>query len=158
MICRQLNSTIILYYRFRKWTRFSKDDKCVYCHDAMDAFVTQGQKCLDCKQLYHTKCIQNKGVFAMPCNGGTITGASGGSRGKHRKTLRGGTNQDTPAKNAVQSKFSLTGTSEFTDRTDKIISDAKELQAMQDFITRKIYKMESEGKQSEVSCKLIFVR
>ena len=41
---------------------------------------------------------------------------------------------------------------EFTDRTDKIISDAHELQLMQDFITKKIYKMESEEgqKPSEV--------
>lgn len=38
------------------------------------------------------------------------------------------------------------------DRTDKIISDATELQAMQNFITKKIYQMESKGneKQSEV--------
>ena len=36
------------------------------------------------------------------------------------------------------SKFNLTGTSEFTDSTDKIISDAAELQLMQDFITKKV--------------------
>lgn len=35
-------------------------------------------------------------------------------------------------------KFSLTGTSEFTDRTDKIISDVRELKMMQDFITKKV--------------------
>lgn len=35
-------------------------------------------------------------------------------------------------------KFSLTGTSEFTDRTDKIISDVRELKLMQDFITKKV--------------------
>ena len=38
------------------------------------------------------------------------------------------------------------------DRTDKIISDATELQAMQNFITEKIYEMEpnEKKKQSEV--------
>lgn len=57
------------------------------------------------------------------------------------------------SKGSVSSNFSLTGTSEFMDRTDKIISDATELQAMQHFITKKIYQMESSEneKQSEVS-------
>lgn len=138
--------------RFRKWTRFSKDDKCVYCHEAMDAFVMQGQKCSDCKQLYHTKCIQNKGVFTMPCKDSVHVSSGVSSRSKTRKTQRGANQSNSTPKNAVQSKFSLTGTSEFTDRTDKIISDAKELQRMQDFIAKKIYKMEIECKQSEVCC------
>lgn len=69
-------------------------------------------------------------------------------RRKHRKHSR------TPydiAKQAVTSKFSLTGTSEFTDSPDKIISDAKELQTMQDFITEKIRSMEKpNSKEGEV--------
>jgi len=40
--------------------------------------------------------------------------------------------------NTTVGKFSLTGTSEFTDRTDKIISDVRELKMMQDFITKKV--------------------
>jgi len=40
--------------------------------------------------------------------------------------------------NTTIGKFSLTGTSEFTDRTDKIISDVRELKMMQDFITKKV--------------------
>lgn len=117
----------------------------------MDAFVTQGQKCLDCKQLFHTKCIQNKGVFSLPCKSSGHTNVEVGGRGKHRKTQRTSNQSNTDAKTSVTSKFSLTGTSEFTDRTDKIISDAKELQRMQDFIAKKIYKMDNEErKQSEV--------
>ncbi|XP_077291257.1 unconventional myosin-IXa-like isoform X3 [Arctopsyche grandis] len=138
-------------HRFRKWTRFSKDDRCIYCNNTMDAFVTQGQKCMDCKQLFHTKCIQNKGVFSMPCKSSGHVNAGVGGRGKHRKTQRASNQSGTDTKTSVTSKFSLTGTSEFTDRTDKIISDAKELQRMQDFIAKKIYKMENEErKQSEV--------
>ncbi|XP_044740758.1 unconventional myosin-IXa-like [Chrysoperla carnea] len=134
-----------------KVVRFSKDDRCGYCGEEMDALVTQGFKCVDCKQLFHTTCIQNCGVVEMPCL--MQNAADGGigkpGRRKHRKHSR------TPydiTKQAVTSKFSLTGTSEFTDSTDKIISDARELQSMQDFITKKIYKMESqEGqKPSEV--------
>uniref|UniRef100_A0A336KNQ0 CSON011773 protein n=1 Tax=Culicoides sonorensis TaxID=179676 RepID=A0A336KNQ0_CULSO len=48
-----------------------------------------------------------------------------------------------------KSKFSTTR--EYTDSTDRIISDAKELRLMQDFITKKIYKMDTkEVKFSEV--------
>ncbi|XP_043276757.1 unconventional myosin-IXAa-like isoform X2 [Venturia canescens] len=132
-------------HRFRKVARFAKDDVCVCCHEKMDAFVTQGYKCVDCKQLYHVKCIQNGGVLKMPC-----ILANTPNRRKNRKPAR--TPYDT-AKQAVVSKFSLTGTSAFSDSTDKIISDAKELALMQDFITKKIYIMEGqeEGKKpSEV--------
>lgn len=140
-------------HRFRKGTRFAKDDKCVYCHQAIDAFVTQGQRCIDCKQLYHTKCIQNKGVITMPCTS-PVTGVA--SRGRHKARKRNISNSNynliEQSKGPVSSNFNLTGTSEFMDRTDKIISDATELQAMQNFITEKIYKMESNEnkKQSEV--------
>ncbi|XP_063242383.1 unconventional myosin-IXAa-like isoform X2 [Bacillus rossius redtenbacheri] len=134
-------------HRFRKLNRFAKEDRCSYCDRPMDAVVTQGHKCSDCKQLFHTKCIQNGGVKEMPCiNLGHKPG-----RRKMRKNSR--TQQDM-AKPAVTGKFSLTGTSEFTDRTDQIISDSLELQLMQDFITQKIYvieKEEGEGhKPSEV--------
>ncbi|OAD54572.1 Unconventional myosin-IXa [Eufriesea mexicana] len=130
---------------FRKVARFAKDDVCVCCHEKMDAFVTQGYKCIDCKQLYHVKCIQNGGVLKMPC----ILANTPGRR-KNRKPPR--TPYDA-AKQTVASKFSLTGTSAFSDSTDKIISDAKELDLMQEFITKKIYIMEGqeEGrKPSEV--------
>nr|XP_034195854.1 unconventional myosin-IXAa-like isoform X2 [Osmia lignaria] len=130
---------------FRKVARFAKDDVCVCCHEKMDAFVTQGYKCIDCKQLYHVKCIQNGGVLKMPC----ILANTPGRR-KNRKPPR--TPYDA-SKQTVAPKFSLTGTSAFSDSTDKIISDAKELALMQDFITKKIYIMEGqeEGrKPSEV--------
>ncbi|XP_048484766.1 unconventional myosin-IXAa isoform X2 [Plutella xylostella] len=130
-------------HRFRKGTRFAKGDNCAFCHQAVDAFVTHGQRCIDCKQLYHTKCIQNKGVITMPCTSPvTVT------RGRHKQ--RKPVNDQ--AKAVAQSNFNLTGTSEFMDRTDKIISDSTELEEMQKFIMKKIYQMESKGneKQSEV--------
>lgn len=67
------------------------------------------------------------------------------NRRKHRKPSSAGhkahispnivNNQNN---STVGGKFSLTGTSEFTDRTDKIISDVRELKLMQDFITKKV--------------------
>lgn len=32
-------------HTFRKVSRFSKEDRCMYCSKPMDAFVTQGHKC-----------------------------------------------------------------------------------------------------------------
>lgn len=50
-----------------------------------------------------------------------------------------------------EAKFSLTGTSEFTDRTDQIITGAEELTLMQEFIAEKIMLIDSDGgKTSEV--------
>ena len=92
----------------------------------------------------------------MPCPSPVTVAA----RGRHKNRKRIMLNKDSPyslttdhSKGPASSNFSLTGTSEFMDRTDKIISDATELQAMQNFITKKIYLMESSEntKQSEVS-------
>ncbi|XP_025411897.1 unconventional myosin-IXb-like isoform X4 [Sipha flava] len=136
-------------HRFRKLGRFTPQDKCTYCNKLMDAFLTQGHKCSDCKKLFHTKCIQNGGVLQMPCiqqNGGNRPT----NRRKHRKPASAGNkahitpNLANNQNNSTIGKFSLTGTSEFTDRTDKIISDVRELKMMQDFITKKLYKIERE--------------
>jgi len=54
---------------------------------------------------------------------------------KNRKTTRGTPIEPKPA---TGSKFSLTGTSEFTDSTDKIVSDVTELRKMQSFIADKV--------------------
>lgn len=79
----------------------------------------------------------------MPCV--QQNGSNRPARRKHRKPSTAGHKAHvTPniANNQNNStaggKFSLTGTSEFTDRTDKIISDVRELKLMQDFITKKV--------------------
>jgi hypothetical protein len=118
-------------HRFRKVTRISKAERCASC-DESDSFISEGHRCLDCKILVHTKCIQNGGIKSIKC----------GANAK-RSTKRG---RQTPA-GTPNSKFS--GAKQYTDSTDKIISDAKELQLMQDFITQKICKMEGD-KVSEV--------
>ncbi|XP_066994097.2 unconventional myosin-IXa isoform X2 [Anabrus simplex] len=135
-------------HHFRKVTRVSKEDRCIFCKNIVDAFVETGHKCTDCKQLFHTKCIQNGGVLQLPCSQ-QLQGSGKPGRRKHRKHSRTPYDMSKPT---AGGKFSLTGTSEFTDSTDKIISDASELQQMQDFITQKIYKIESEEgkKPSEV--------
>ncbi|XP_044000848.1 unconventional myosin-IXAa-like isoform X2 [Aphidius gifuensis] len=140
------NAFTLAGHHFRKLVRSSKDDVCICCHEKMDAFAAQGYKCNDCKQSYHVKCIQNNGLSKMTCPSTNIQNNRRKNRNKNRIVYDA-------IKQTVTSKFSLTGTSAFSDRTDKIISDAQELAFMQDFITKKIFTIEQqeEGKQpSEV--------
>jgi hypothetical protein len=64
-------------------------------------------------------------------------GASGGRRSKVSRKSRPAQNEKSQPPQSSQAKFNLTGTSEFTDSGDKIISDIVELQRMQNFITQK---------------------
>lgn len=124
-------------HRFRKVSRISKSERCASC-DESDSFISEGHRCLDCKILVHTKCIQNGGIKSIKC----------GSAKRSTKRLKKISERDkinSGSTSTPNSKFS--GTKEYTDSTDKIISDAKELQLMQDFITQKICQM--EGKEGE---------
>ncbi|KAL1505209.1 hypothetical protein ABEB36_004823 [Hypothenemus hampei] len=140
------NSLDLAGHSFRKISRI-KDEACSFCNKKLDMFITQGYKCTTCKKLFHTKCIQNN-VFEIPCDQ-SRSGADliKHGRRKHRKHSR--TPYDMPK--AEEAKFNLTGTSEFTDRTDQIISGAEELTLMQEFIAEKIMQIENDGgKSSEV--------
>ncbi|XP_053672693.1 unconventional myosin-IXa-like [Anopheles nili] len=139
-------------HQFRKVQRINKAERCACCQE-IDSFVNEGYRCLDCKVLVHTKCIQNGGIKSLQCaaakrskrirtGGAGGGGGLGGSSSKHDKhqPIAGGSGGQ-----------KISSTREYTDSTDKIISDAKELQLMQDFITQKICKMESDcEKPSEV--------
>ena len=56
-------------HRFRKVTRINKSEKCASC-DESDSFISEGHRCLDCKILVHTKCIQNGGIKSLKCVAG----------------------------------------------------------------------------------------
>ncbi|KAJ8975586.1 hypothetical protein NQ317_000015, partial [Molorchus minor] len=142
-----VNTLSLAGHTFRKIPRKTKDDSCTFCKEKLDAFLTPGYKCTSCKKQFHTKCIQNKNVFEMPCEHQRSNVEVRSGRRKHNKQPR------TPydLRKPDECKFNLTGTSEFTDRTDQIITGAEELTLMQQFITEKIMKMEAEGgKSSEV--------
>lgn len=53
-------------HRFRKVSRISKSEKCASC-DESDSFISEGHRCVDCKILVHTKCIQNGGIKSIKC-------------------------------------------------------------------------------------------
>lgn len=123
-------------HKFRKVTRNTKSERCASC-DENDSFISEGHRCLDCKILVHTKCIQNGGIKSIKC----VKRSDKRMKKMIQREKIGSSSSGTP-----NSKFS--GTKEYTDSTDKIISDAKELQLMQDFITQKICQLEQE--KSEV--------
>lgn len=141
----QSNTKIdIAGHRFNKATGISKAEKCASCMES-DAFVNEGHRCIDCKVLVHTKCIQNGGVKTLQCEA------------KPSKRLRKNVDKSLVTTAAAAAATTTTpnskysGTREYKDSTDKIISDAKELQLMQEFITQKISKMDNAcEKPSEV--------
>lgn len=53
-------------HRFRKVSRISKSERCASC-DESDSFISEGHRCVDCKVLVHTKCIQNGGIKTIKC-------------------------------------------------------------------------------------------
>lgn len=144
-------------HQFRKVYKFNKNDKCSFCSKDMDSFTAQGHKCTDCKKFAHVTCIQNKKL--TPCDHKQLEASvtSSSKHGGRRKYRKHGNNRNSsgssssldPSKQPVTSKFSLTGMSEFTDSTDQIISDGRELKSMQDFISKKISQIESsdDGKK-----------
>ncbi|XP_017776709.1 PREDICTED: unconventional myosin-IXa-like isoform X2 [Nicrophorus vespilloides] len=136
-------------HKFRIIKKFNPEDKCVSCNDKMDQSYTHSYKCSECKMVFHPKCIQNKKVLETPC-GNTVQSSKPGRR-KHRKTSRTPYDINKQHNASTTTKFNYR-TSEFTDSTDQIISDAKELQEMQDFITKKICCIEKDDgkKPSEV--------
>uniref|UniRef100_A0A8D8RHW2 Unconventional myosin-IXb n=1 Tax=Cacopsylla melanoneura TaxID=428564 RepID=A0A8D8RHW2_9HEMI len=120
---------------------------------------------------HHSTSILNSTISSTPSTSGGAT-ALPNSKGKSRKTNLRSTSaprhlhpyeksmttgsiskpsSSSPPVSVESGKFNLTGTSEFTDSTDKIISDAKELQLMHDFITQKIYNMEKNEHEHGVS-------
>ncbi|KAI5725539.1 hypothetical protein M8J77_016788 [Diaphorina citri] len=145
----------------------TKPERCKYCDKSLDLKSLGGaQRCAYCNECFHTRCIQSGGVVILPCQRSLLhsntssTLISGGAPlGRNRKLMRKAPSSSTSALSSphyyeksmttgsigkpaspasVEGKFNLTGTSEFTDSTDKIISDAKELQLMHDFITQKV--------------------
>jgi hypothetical protein len=125
---------------FRKIQRLPKDDLCTFCNEKVDIFLTHVYKCSNCKKLFHTKCIQNKSVLQMPCDQ-SVPAADSGKAGRRKPRKHSRTPYDYRKEDG---KFNLTGTSEFTDRTDQIITGTEELTLMQQFITDKIMKIESD--------------
>lgn len=123
-------------HRFHKASRIGKNEKCASCQES-DAFVNEGHRCLDCKLLVHTKCIQNGGVKTLQCEAK-----------RTKRQLRKNFDKVATATTVTCRNSKYSGTREYTDSTDKIISDAKELQLMQDFITQKICKMDSDCEKS----------
>ncbi|CAB3374023.1 Hypothetical predicted protein [Cloeon dipterum] len=129
-------------HTFRKTIKLSKDDCCAYCGIGIDTFHTQGYKCSECKQIFHTKCIQNGGVQQKQCRH-----TSGGGKPGRRKNRKRSNNSS--KQNPNSSNFNLTGVNEFMDSADRIISGAKELKMLQEFITEKIFALEKGRKKGD---------
>lgn len=155
------------YHMLEKVAKFPRGETCGACRKSLHVLFAPGVKCTACKGTFHSKCVQNGMIQGVHCRNNrqafshddsilitSMTEKSGtGTRRKTkpRKQKTDGDVNPVPASSAKAGKFSLTGTSEFTDRTDQIISGVKELKQMQEFISNKIYQVSRrEGKGSRV--------
>lgn len=157
------------YHLLEKVTKFPRGEQCRACAKNMHVLFAPGVKCTSCKGIYHSKCVQNGMIQRVPCpnnrqllvfssvndeNLTTPSSASDKSSSARRKPKPRKQKTDSDVTLSKAGKFNLTGTSEFTDRTDQIISGVKELRLMQDFISNKIYQLSrlkgSGGKESRV--------
>jgi len=143
------------YHTLEKITKFHKGESCTACRKNMHVLFAPGVQCTECKQFFHKNCEQSGMIYRFPCVqrisrsvdcgeiGESSTGSvaslyksssttSAGIRRKNRKQMK------VPIDMTKPGKFSLTKTSEFTDRTDQIISGVEELLLMQEFISKKV--------------------
>jgi len=133
-------------HHLEKVTKYHRGDSCGTCRKTMHGFFNPGVKCSRCYNMFHSKCVQNGLVSNIPCVDSSRThenmkeplstlsiekSPSTMGRRKLRKSSK-------PLSEKTSSKFSVSKTSEFTDRTDQIISGVRELQLMQDFILKKV--------------------
>lgn len=160
------------YHVLEKVTKFARGEQCGACGKNMHVLFAPGLKCTSCKGTYHSKCVQNAMIQRVPCrnhrqilgfssvNDENLTTPSSASdkssstrrKPKPRKQKTDG-DVNISGSSSKGGKFNLTGTSEFTDRTDQIISGVKELRQMQEFISNKIYqvsKQKGSAKESRV--------
>lgn len=131
-------------HNLEKVSKYHKGDVCTACKKSMHAFFNPGFKCSHCQLMFHSKCVQNDLANTFACTNirsldlkdDTFSADKSPNTINRRKTRK-------PNKNVIEKsgKFSLTGTSEFTDRTDQIISGVRELQSMQEFISKKVFTM-----------------
>ncbi|CAG7723273.1 unnamed protein product [Allacma fusca] len=142
------------YHVLEKNSKFHRGDSCGACKKNMHAVFSPGYyKCLECHLYFHDKCIQSGAIMSHVCEYQNRNFFFKTSRSKSETIGRRLKRKQSKSQTDVSKpKFSLTGTSEFTDAADQIISDWRELQKMQEFISAKIYQVTNKesGKSSKV--------
>jgi len=143
-------------HSLQKMAKYHKGEMCLICKKNLHVLFAPGCRCERCRMLFHTKCLPN-GIQGKPCpipgvilaersgEGVVLLGTEGSpvSNKSHHGGGSGRKKYRKPSKSTSDiakssGKFNITGTSEFTDRTDQIISGVKELQLMQEFISKKV--------------------
>lgn len=131
-------------HNLEKVTKYHRGDSCASCKKTMHAFFNPGVRCIQCQLMFHSKCVQNELANAFPCSNSTKSldvnddlftiEKSPSTMGRRKGRKQNKNIVEKPGK----FNFRMTGTSEFTDRTDQIISGVRELQLMQEFISKKV--------------------
>ncbi|XP_043231703.1 unconventional myosin-IXAa-like isoform X4 [Amphibalanus amphitrite] len=110
-------------HHFQRATKVPKTETCLQCQKPFTSLFVQGYKCSFCKHYFHPKCVQ----AAANC----LCDREQGLEMDGRKKKAG--------------RWKMHGTSEFTDREDKVISDAAEVKQLEEFIFNKIAELDSRS-------------
>ncbi|CAL4061590.1 unnamed protein product, partial [Meganyctiphanes norvegica] len=128
-----------------KQSTLLKGEICAACTKPFTAFfINTGYKCLGCKRVFHSKCVEQS--IHIGC---TESKENTSPAPKKQKWGRGGGVEKGSDKGDMETenKWNLTRTSEFIDKSDDVIRDAAELMRLEEFIARKLRYLEE--KQSE---------
>ncbi|XP_021968609.1 unconventional myosin-IXa isoform X2 [Folsomia candida] len=149
-------------HNLEKVTKYHRGDSCASCKKTMHAFFNPGVRCIQCQLMFHSKCVQNELANAFPCSNSTKSldvnddlftiEKSPSTMGRRKGRKQNKNIVEKPGK----FNFRMTGTSEFTDRTDQIISGVRELQLMQEFISKKIYLVKNREGEKENAVDRVF--
>ncbi|KAK2719040.1 unconventional myosin-IXAa-like isoform X2 [Artemia franciscana] len=130
-------------HKLTRSTKLYKNELCAMCSKTM--MFSQGFKCAACRRVFHGKCVFNGGIGSLPCRPESPDRSKGSDREIERTrskiAIHKGSKDRLTDSNQSSSKWSLTGTSEFTDSVSQVITTATELMKLDEFIVRKIHEM-----------------
>lgn len=151
-----------------KQSQLKKRDTCAACNKIFNNFfLKHGYKCVMCRSVFHQRCVELSA--SIPCYAPAISGSLHQRPAISTTSLASNSSVSTTTTNSYSSpqqhrhstvllaakkprhdtsrldKWSLTGTSQFMDKSVEVITDAQQLQALDEFITKKLFSLQKLG-------------
>ncbi|XP_059353222.1 unconventional myosin-IXb-like isoform X2 [Daphnia carinata] len=148
-----VRSSLSQVHKLTRMSKLAKNEACSLCSKTMSSFFTHGYKCTSCHLVFHAKCVQ-QGITSSQALPPTVLECARPSASptspdpdpvqKGRKGSRETVDSSTgviPSSGNENSKWNLTGTSEFTDSTQEVVNGGQQLHRLDEFIGRKIQNL-----------------
>lgn len=129
-----------------KQSTLLKGEICASCTKPFTSFfINTGYKCIGCRRVFHSKCVEHS--IHVVCAESNFSKENSSPATKKQKWGKGGDKGTDKGDLEIENKWNLTRTSEFIDKSDDVIRDARELIRLEEFIAKKLRYL--EDKQSE---------